>query len=152
MAAVACMTVLSTAEGHVSLLSPCPRKGPYKGCQAPSSGQPDYDITAPIGVYGETIKTTYQIGASHGGGHCQWALSYDQGKTWVVFQTLIRKCLQNVPKGGKYSVNVKIPDGAPSGDAIFMWLWNNAIGNRELYSNCVDVQIKGTNGGTFTGV
>ncbi|KAG0367680.1 hypothetical protein BGZ54_003476, partial [Gamsiella multidivaricata] len=36
--------------------------------------------------------------------------------------------------------------------ATFMWLWNNAIGNRELYSNCVDVNIKGTNGGKLKGL
>ncbi|KAF9548798.1 hypothetical protein BGW38_009593, partial [Lunasporangiospora selenospora] len=86
---------------------------------------------------GQTIKTEYKVGAAHGGGHCQWALSYDNGKTWVVFQTLIRDCLRNIPNGGKYSVNVKIPASAPSGKAIFQWIWNNAIGNRELYSNCV---------------
>ncbi|KAF9407860.1 hypothetical protein BGZ94_002542, partial [Podila epigama] len=94
----------------------------------------------------------YQVGAAHGGGHCQWALSYDNGKTWVVIQTLLRDCLRNIPNGGNYSVNVKIPSNAPSGKAVFQWIWNNAVGNRELYSNCVDIEIKGKNGGSITGV
>ncbi|KAF9096102.1 hypothetical protein BGX27_001172, partial [Mortierella sp. AM989] len=45
-----------------------------------------------------------------------------------------------------------IPSDAPSGKVTFMWLWNNAVGNRELYSNCADIEIKGTNGGKLTGV
>ncbi|KAF9896200.1 hypothetical protein BX616_007934, partial [Lobosporangium transversale] len=45
-----------------------------------------------------------------------------------------------------------IPANAPSGKVTFMWLWNNAVGNRELYSNCADIEIKGTNGGSITGV
>ncbi|KAF9432114.1 hypothetical protein BGZ76_011248 [Entomortierella beljakovae] len=173
-AIVACISTVAV-EAHVSLKTPCPRYGPFSGCSAPPAGQAiDYDITSPIGTNdhigaplckhtkpqtkrtvfkaGQTIKTEYQVGAAHGGGHCQWALSYDGGKKWVVFQTLIRNCLKGVPNGGAYSVNVKIPANAPSGKATFMWLWNNAIGNRELYSNCVDVEIKGKKGGSIKGV
>ncbi|KAF8938704.1 hypothetical protein EDD21DRAFT_362280 [Dissophora ornata] len=176
-AVVACLTVLSvvpSTEAHVGLQSPCPRYGAFKGCPAPPSGQAiDYDINSPIGTFdtisqpickhtvpqanrpvytaGQTIKTSYSVGASHGGGHCQWALSYDGGKNWVVIKTLIRDCLKNIPSGGDYSVNVQIPNNAPSGKATFMWLWNNAVGNRELYSNCADIEIKGTDGGKLTG-
>ena len=78
-------------------------------------------------------------------------MSYDNGKTWVVLKTVIRDCLRNV-NAATYSVSVPIPKNAPSGKATFQWLWNNAIGNRELYSNCVDIEIKGTNGGTIKGV
>ncbi|KAF9174496.1 hypothetical protein BGX21_002767 [Mortierella sp. AD011] len=175
--AVACLTVLSvapSAEAHVGLMSPCPRYGAFKGCPAPPKGQQiDYNINSPIGTHdtinqpickhtvpatkrvkykaGQTIKTKYSVGAAHGGGHCQWAISYDN-KKWVVIKTMIRDCLRNIPNGGAYSVNVKIPKNAPSGKATLMWLWNNAIGNRELYSNCVDIEIKGKNGGKLKGV
>ncbi|KAG0333556.1 hypothetical protein BG005_005116, partial [Podila minutissima] len=104
VAAIAAFAALT--EAHVSMRSPCPRYGPYAGCSAPPAGQSvDYDITAPIGTdgsigqpickrtvpqtkrtvfkAGQNIKTEYQVGAAHGGGHCQWALSYDNGKTWV---------------------------------------------------------------------
>ncbi|KAF9165002.1 hypothetical protein BGX21_003304 [Mortierella sp. AD011] len=173
-AAVACISALAV-EAHVSLKVPCPRYGAFPGCSAPPKGQAiDYDITAPIGTHdtinaplckhtvpqtkrtvvkaGKNLKTEYQIGAAHGGGHCQWAISYDGGKNWAVIKTLIRDCLKGIPNGGSYSVNVKIPKNAPSGKATFMWLWNNAIGNRELYSNCVDIEIKGSKGGSIKGV
>ncbi|KAG0051653.1 hypothetical protein BGZ83_003483 [Gryganskiella cystojenkinii] len=170
--ALACISAL-TADAHVSLKSPCPRNGPFAGCSV-APGGPDYDITTPIGTHdsqnlpickhtgvqkkrtvvkaGSSIKTTYNVGAAHGGGHCQWALSYDNGKTWVVIKTLIRDCLRGVPNSGSYAVSVPIPKNAPSGKVVFQWLWNNAIGNRELYSNCVDMEIKGTNGGSIKGV
>ncbi|KAF9907322.1 hypothetical protein EC991_011144 [Linnemannia zychae] len=178
MAAAACLAILSftpgTAEAHVGLRSPCPRYGSFAGCPAPPSGQSfDYDLNSPIGTSsyigapickhtvpatkrvtfkaGQNIKTEYSIGASHGGGHCQYAISYDKGKTWVVLKTIIRDCLKGTTGSSNYSVNVKIPSSAPSGNAIFMWLWNNAIGARELYSNCVDIKIKGKNGGSIKG-
>ncbi|KAI1302432.1 hypothetical protein EDD11_005623, partial [Mortierella claussenii] len=143
--AVACMALLTVApstEAHVGLLRPCARGSTSQGCPAPSKGQrADYDLNAPIGTNdgrsaplckqsvastkrtkvkaGSSIKTTYSIGAAHGGGHCQWALSYDGGKNWVVVKTMIRDCLRNVPNGGSYSVSVPIPKNAPSGKATF---------------------------------
>ncbi|KAF9411757.1 hypothetical protein BGZ94_001247 [Podila epigama] len=163
------------AQAHVGLRTPCARGQPASGCPAPPPGASfDYDINTPIGTHdriglpickntvpyttrkvykaGETINTEYSVGASHGGGHCQWALSYDEGKTWVVIKTLIRDCLRGVTNSDKYSVPVQIPAGAPSGKAIFQWIWNNAVGNRELYSNCADIEIDGVNGGSISGV
>ncbi|KAF9117962.1 hypothetical protein BGX30_004939 [Mortierella sp. GBA39] len=162
-----------TVQAHVGLSYPCGRYQPAAGCPAPPPGQSiDYDINAPVSTStainapickhtvpyttranftaGETIQTKYSVGASHGGGHCQWALSYDDGKTWVVIQTLIRDCLKGAT--GSYTFPVQIPANAPSGKATFMWLWNNAIGNRELYSNCADIMINGKNGGQLNGV
>ncbi|KAF9174497.1 hypothetical protein BGX21_002766 [Mortierella sp. AD011] len=164
-----------TAHAHVSLSSPCGRYQPGSGCPPPPAGQSvDYDIDSPIGTYesqdsplckhtipyshrtvykaGETIHTEYSVDTSHFGGHCQYALSYDSGKTWVVIKTVIRDCLKGVPQGGKYTVPVQIPKDAPSGKVTFMWLWNNAEGNRELYSNCADIEIKGKDGGKVKGV
>ncbi|KAF9110333.1 60S ribosomal protein L37A [Mortierella sp. AM989] len=156
-------TLASVSQAHVGLLRPCARGSPRAGCPPPSNGQNiDYDLNAPIGTIGsknaplckqtkpsatrtivkagQSISTTYSIGAAHGGGHCQWAISYD-GKKWVVLKTMLRNCLK--VKGGKYSVSVPIPKDAPAGKATFMWLWNNAVGNRELYSNCADIEIQG---------
>ncbi|KAG0309794.1 hypothetical protein BGZ98_007528 [Dissophora globulifera] len=171
---VALMSFASVSEAHVGLLRPCARGSPRAGCPAPTGGQqPDYDLNSPIGTHdsqtlpickntipqppttlqaGQDIQTTYSVGAPHGGGHCQWALSYDGGKTWVVLKTMIRTCLQGVNGGDPYSVSVPLPANAPNGKAVFMWLWNNAIGNRELYSNCADVVIQGgANGGKISG-
>ncbi|KAF9961729.1 hypothetical protein BGZ72_002290 [Mortierella alpina] len=173
---LALLAIATLGEAHVGLQRPCARGSPLKGCSAPVNGQHiDYDLNAPIGIHGsknkplckttiasatrtsvtagQTLNTEYSIGAAHGGGHCQWALSYDNGNTWVVIKTMIGECLRNVNGGGSYSVPVTIPKTAPSGKAIFMWLWNNAIGNRELYSNCADITIVGgPNGGEIAGV
>ncbi|KAF9110329.1 hypothetical protein BGX27_006483 [Mortierella sp. AM989] len=169
-------TLASISQAHVGLLRPCSRGSPRAGCPAPSNGQRiDYDLNAPIGTSdrvnapickqrqasatrttvtaGKSIKTEYSVGAAHGGGHCQWALSYDNGKTWVVIKTMLGDCLRGVSGGQSYSVSVPIPKNAPSGKATLMWLWNNAIGNREMYSNCADIIIKGgPNGGKLKGV
>jgi hypothetical protein len=173
---ISLMALASVTQAHVGLLYPCARRSPRGGCPAPANGQqPDYDLNSPIGTHdsknsplckstavsskrttikaGQSVKTTYSVGASHGGGHCQWALSYDGGKNWVVLKTVIRDCLKNVSGGQAYSVSVPIPKNAPNGKATFMWLWNNAIGNRELYSNCADIEISGgSKGGKLKGV
>ncbi|KAF9111373.1 hypothetical protein BGX27_005012 [Mortierella sp. AM989] len=173
--AMVCLSTM-TVQAHVGLKTPCGRYQSAAGCPAPPSGQSiDYDINSPIGTKdsikspickhtvpydtrakyqaGSTIKTEYTVGAAHGGGHCQWALSYDDGKTWVVIKTLIRDCLKGVSNGEAYSVPVQIPDDAPSGKATFQWIWNNAVGNREMYSNCADIEIVGgKKGGSLSGV
>ncbi|KAK3813154.1 MAG: hypothetical protein J3Q66DRAFT_347537 [Benniella sp.] len=171
------MALVSVSEAHCSMRTPCPRGSPVRDvCPNASNGQePDYNINTPIGKHGskdfplckntyvqnqrtvvragKSLQTTYSVGASHGGGHCQWALSYDGGKTWAVVHTVIRECLKNISNGQPYSVSVPIPKNAPNGKATFMWLWNNAIGNRELYSNCADIEIKGgSNARQFKGV
>jgi hypothetical protein len=138
------------------MTNPIPRGSPYGPW--PES-QKDYDIMAPLNskdktypcqgkpkgvvtatlIAGSTINVDFKIGAAHGGGHCQFSLSYDQEKTFVVINTMLTTCLQpsNLPP---YSII--IPSTAPSSDsAIFQWTWINAIGNRELYSNCADVKI-----------
>ncbi|KAG0332528.1 hypothetical protein BG000_009944 [Podila horticola] len=171
---VAVMSAMGT-QAHVGLKTPCARGQPAAGCPAPPPGSSfDYDINSPIGTHdsiskpickntvpyttrkvyraGETINTDYSVGASHGGGHCQWALSYDEGKTWVVIKTMIRDCLKGVTGGQAYTVPVQIPANAPSGKVTFQWIWNNAIGNREMYSNCADIEIQGVNGGSISGV
>ncbi|KAF9969602.1 hypothetical protein BGZ73_007986 [Actinomortierella ambigua] len=174
IAALAAFAAMS-AEAHVAVKEPCPRYGAYAGCPAPPAGQSvDYNIRAPIGVFGsanqplckhtkavtkniptykagQTINVKFDIGAAHGGGHCQFALSYDGGKKWVVIKEIIRDCLRGNINPSTYSIPVKIPSKAPSGRVIVQWLWNNAIGARELYSNCFDIKIKGTNGGKVTG-
>ncbi|KAF9214153.1 hypothetical protein BGZ59_004210 [Podila verticillata] len=148
-AVVAVMSAMVT-QAHVGLKTPCSRGQPAAGCPAPPPGSSfDYDINSPIGTHdsigkpickntvpyttrkvyraGETISTDYTVGASHGGGHCQWALSYDEGKTWVVIKTMIRECLRGVSGGDKYTIPVQIPANAPSGKATFQWIWNNAV-------------------------
>ncbi|KAG0245338.1 hypothetical protein BGX31_007536 [Mortierella sp. GBA43] len=172
MGVLSLIALASVCQAHVGLSSPCARNSPVTTCPNPPNGQRDFELNSPIGTFGskdkpfcrttnvmnqrtvvragQNIDTSYRVGAPHGGGHCQWALSYDGGQTWAVVHTLIRSCLQGVQGGQPYSVSVPIPKNAPNGKATFMWLWNNAIGNRELYSNCADIEIRGgSNAKTF---
>lgn len=167
--------VALVAYAHVDLITPCARYSSAPGCPPPPPGQSiDYNTNAPISsgginnqplckhsvpyakrtVYkaGQSIPTGYGIGSAHGGGHCQWALSYDREKTWVVIQTEIRTCLRGAVIGQSPTIPVTIPIDAPSGEVTFMWAWINAVGVREYYSNCADIQVIGRDGGTISGV
>ncbi|KAF9406084.1 hypothetical protein BGZ94_003250 [Podila epigama] len=177
-AAVVLSALAVMTEAHVSLRYPCPRRGPYWECPQPGPGEwnlVDYDIRSPAGTHGtivspickhsasfagarpvlqagQTIPAKMDVGAHHRGGSCQWALSYDNGANWVVFQDFFKDCLRNATQGTTFDLPFTIPSNAPSGNAIVNWIWNNNEGNRELYSSCADVVIQGSNGGSLSGV
>ncbi|CAG8642208.1 31667_t:CDS:2, partial [Racocetra persica] len=81
--------------------------------------------------------------ARHNGGLCEFALSYDGGKTYTVIATYHKTCPDIFFENWK----VKIPENAPScdnpGKCIFSWSWINAVGNREFYQNCADIKLIG---------
>ncbi|KAK4046384.1 hypothetical protein OIV83_006107 [Microbotryomycetes sp. JL201] len=84
--------------------------------------------------------------AVHGGGSCQFSISYDQGKTFAVIASIIGGC----PIGLQFGV--PIPSGLPSANkALFSWTWFNLVGNREEYMNCAIVDIRGGSAQSYTG-
>ncbi|KAJ2363184.1 hypothetical protein IW150_006804 [Coemansia sp. RSA 2607] len=88
-------------------------------------------------------------GAPHGGGHCQYSLSYDGGNTFVVVYEVLEHCFG--ADNNQRDFSFTLPSTLPSSDkVVFAWTWVNAIGNREFYMNCADVAIKGGSG-TYTG-
>ncbi|KAK0744527.1 hypothetical protein B0T21DRAFT_280609 [Apiosordaria backusii] len=111
-------------------------------------------------------------GAQHGGGSCQFSVTYDfpppaDKSKWKTIYTLIGGCPVSAagnlpaaqpdqdgradsPQCGNDSgvecvrqFNVPIPKNMPNGNATFAWTWYNKIGNREVYMNCAPVQISG---------
>ncbi|ORY06332.1 hypothetical protein K493DRAFT_310658 [Basidiobolus meristosporus CBS 931.73] len=144
------------------MVQPAPRQSRYNPTY---KGTPDYDMTSPLepgrwpypcrgygkGGVVETIKAGSNIpvkiggGAPHDGGHCQFALSYDD-KTFVVLKDVFDDCLI-----ASRDYSVTIPAGAPSGRATFAWAWINKTGNREYYMNCADIEIQGGSSGSLTG-
>lgn len=42
--------------------------------------------------------------------------------------------------------NFTIPQGVKDGHATLAWTWYNSVGNRELYMNCVSVELSGGDG------
>ncbi|RKP09114.1 hypothetical protein THASP1DRAFT_29103 [Thamnocephalis sphaerospora] len=78
----------------------------------------------------------------HSGGHCQFALSYDD-KTFVVLKDVLQTCML-----GPLKYTIPIPANAPAADrATFAWTWINAVGDRQYYMNCADVKIVNKNEG-----
>ncbi|PNS15714.1 hypothetical protein CAC42_4166 [Sphaceloma murrayae] len=107
------------------------------GSDFPCKGY-EYDtIQGPTAEYvpGQTYNMTLAGSIMHGGGSCQIALSYDQGKTFKVIKSIIGGCPY------KKSYSFTIPSYAPDGTAVLAWTWQNNIGNREFYMNCAEVQV-----------
>ncbi|PVV01070.1 hypothetical protein BB560_004530 [Smittium megazygosporum] len=165
--------LLAAANAHMAMYSPCARYSSVNpSCPAPPSGQAyDYNIKSPIGTKdgivsplcksstpyssptetwnaGQSVTVSFQNdGAAHGGGHCQFSLSYDGGKTFVVVHDEKRYCFFSGPNDSNsasvLSYTFQLPSSVPAGDrVIFSWSWINAIGNREYYMNCADITIK----------
>lgn len=115
-------------------------------CKGKPPGTPSAVLRA-----GEIVNVQFEGSARHGGGLCQFAISYDNDKTFNVIQEIQGAC----PDGTSLPINianhlanyvwpVKIPASLPSCDrCTFAWTWINAIGNREYYMNCADVRIIG---------
>jgi len=106
-----------------------------------------------LGGWPPTKLPTHNYGfktARHGGGLCEFTLSYDGGKTWHVFNTYHKTCPDIY-----YEWKVKIPENAPSctkhGECLFGWHWTaHLIG--QYYHNCADVSIEGVKGGKLSGI
>ncbi|KAJ1930448.1 hypothetical protein IWQ60_000314 [Tieghemiomyces parasiticus] len=147
---------------------PCPRGSALPKCGYP---YPDYSLSSPISkdgiphaplchhkipyanpvaefLAGETINMEFDPeGAPHGGGHCEFSLSYDGGSTFISILTILRTCFQD-----GFVVDVPIPHTAPaSRQVVLAWTWVNAVGNREFYMTCSDIAIMGAPRGMLTG-
>ncbi|ORY00942.1 putative endoglucanase precursor, partial [Basidiobolus meristosporus CBS 931.73] len=148
------------AVAHMEMVQPPPRHSRYNPTW---SAEPDYNMVSPLSVYpckgygkggvvqtvkaGDSVQVQISGSAPHGGGHCQFALSYDEGKTFAVLETIYSDCLF---PSTNYSVGIPVSAGS-SKNAIFAWAWINKIGNREYYMNCADLEIQGTDNGHVVG-
>lgn len=83
-----------------------------------------------------TITVTLEGTAVHGGGHCQFGVSYDD-KNFVVLRTVETNCLLN-----SMSYSFDLPEDARGDDVTVFWTWINRIGNREYYMECADVTVE----------
>jgi hypothetical protein len=151
----------STVSAHMQLSNPYPIRSPLN---KDAKGEKDYSYTNPLSSSGSDYPckgyakddfeavATWQPGSSqhmelegsavHDGGSCQLALTYDQGQTFKVIESIEGDC----PIAKKYDFD--IPSDAPAGDALFAWTWFNKVGNREMYMNCAMVNIGGSDSRT----
>ncbi|KAG0379608.1 hypothetical protein BGX24_012481 [Mortierella sp. AD032] len=83
--------------------------------------------------------------ARHGGGMCEFSLSYDNGKTFHLIGRYTRTC-----PDAYYQWPVKIPSNVPSctdkNKCLFVWTWTANI-LPQWYMNCADIRLTGVKGG-----
>lgn len=147
----------SSATAHMQLSQPLPIRSPLNKDQ---KGKKDYSYTNPLSTSGSDFPckgyaddkfqptASYKPGgdykiklagsATHKGGSCQIALSYDKGDSFHVIKSIIGGC----PLDKEYKFTV--PSDAPSGNALLAWTWFNKVGNREMYMNCAQVTVGGS--------
>ena len=154
------LAFLAIANAHMEMSFPPPLRSKYNSLV--SSGNADYSMTSPLEgsgsnfpckgyqsdlgsaaggsvitwTQGASVNFSVVGGAPHGGGSCQAALSYDEGKSFTVIHSYIGSC----PLGAQ-SFDLTIPSDAPTGAALFAWTWYNEVGNREIYQNCASITI-----------
>ncbi|KAF9916236.1 hypothetical protein BX616_004285 [Lobosporangium transversale] len=79
--------------------------------------------------------------ARHGGGMCEFSLSYDNGKTFHLIGRYTRTC-----PDAYYQWPVKIPSNVPSctkqNQCLFVWSWTANI-LPQYYMNCADIRLRG---------
>ncbi|KAI9923492.1 hypothetical protein MW887_008604 [Aspergillus wentii] len=136
------------------MTNPIPIRSPLNAAQS----NPDYSYTSPLDASGSdypckgyandmfTSVSNYTAGkeytlslegtATHEGGSCQIALSYDQGQSFHVIKSILGDC----PLAKNY--RFRIPGNAPSGQALLAWTWFNKVGNREMYMDCAQVTVQ----------
>lgn len=147
---IVCTTNL-LANAHVMMKDPPVRRSKYSPYYV-QSGLVDYNLLAPINAgysfpckgfppgpptktVGRNIQTTLEGSATHGGGHCQFGISYDN-VNFVVLKTVLKNCLLS-----SMSYSFELPPDVPNTKTIVFWSWINAIGNREYYMDCADVNV-----------
>jgi hypothetical protein len=58
---------------------------------------------------GKRLRVTLEGSATHHGGHCQFAISYDNGATFVVLLTVRSNCMKK-----SLSYSIPIPKNLPA--------------------------------------
>ena len=152
--------IISNTSGHIFMSSPPSRKNKYSDYYT-NNHLVDYNIMAPLNTngyifpckgflngpptqtfYSNTITVTLEGSAIHGGGHCQFGITFDDTH-FLVLKTVIRNCLIDT-----MTYQFTLPSNTPSGNITIFWTWVNAIGNREYYMECADIQVNNNNDNT----
>jgi len=140
-------------QAHMFMSNPPSRKNKYSPYYL-SNGLVDYNIMSPLNVApyifpckgftegpstatinSNSVSVTLEGTAIHGGGHCQFGISYND-KDFLVLKTVLYTCLLD-----SLTYTFDLPSGTPNGRVTVFWTWINKIGNREYYMECADVNI-----------
>ncbi|KAL7751525.1 hypothetical protein RI367_002988 [Sorochytrium milnesiophthora] len=133
-------------KGDIDYSITSPLAGP---AAFPCQGKPKGEAVATYNA-GDSIPVSIGGSAVHGrvGDHCEFSIQYPGDSKFAVLKRVVRTCLVD-----SKDYAVKLPSTMPSCEGcVFSWSWINAIGNREYYMNCADINIKGSTGAAaYTG-
>ncbi|KAG9321337.1 hypothetical protein KVV02_001115 [Mortierella alpina] len=168
LATSALLSHLLTTSAHIAMSNPPGQAGPwsdnprsdvhawigYNGKTFPCGGYEKGPVTTykagetiPVRFWNFNIKDYKQfpppkgLGQSrHGGGACEFSLSYDSGKTWHVIGQYTKTCPDMY-----YEWPVLIPKNAPSctdsDKCLFSFSWT-AYATPQFYHHCANVIIQ----------
>ncbi|KAI8323250.1 hypothetical protein GQ54DRAFT_249933, partial [Martensiomyces pterosporus] len=173
--------LVAAVLAHREMTYPCPRFSPHCATtpNLPPGISVDYNESSEIGdstqinlpicryttpwpqvnevwTAGQSVTVSFLPGeAAHGGGHCEFSVSYDGGNTFAVVHRELQYCFFTGPSSSNSatvnSYTFNLPQNLPgSNHVVFAWSWVNAIGPREFYTNCADIAIIGS-AGSYTG-
>ncbi|KAF8987797.1 hypothetical protein BGZ52_002660 [Haplosporangium bisporale] len=172
-AVVAALTFLSSTSAHMAISNPLAQAGPwsknpestvhtwigYEGKKFPCGGYKPGPVTKykageiiPVRFWNFDIKDYKKFPppknvpqARHGGGACEFSLSYDGGKTWKVIGQYTKTCPDIY-----YEWPVQIPKNVPSctdsNKCLFAFSWT-AYSTDQFYHHCANILIEGVKGG-----
>ncbi|KAJ2649146.1 hypothetical protein IWW40_003408 [Coemansia sp. RSA 1250] len=152
------LLLAASVSAHVEMKEPPPRHSQFSKFYL-DNDDVDYNMKSPLGpivgypcrnfkagptqgtmVAGHPFHVQFDGIATHLGGDCQFAVSYDNGTSFAVIWDKLSSCFLDTTEGG---YNVPVPDTIPAAKkAIFAWTWINGMGSREYYMNCADVRIE----------
>ncbi|KAG0270433.1 hypothetical protein DFQ27_006645 [Actinomortierella ambigua] len=162
--------VPSSTSGHIAISYPRAQGGPwtsqhakgvhawigFQGKKYPCGGYAKGPVTqlkagqkleVEFWTYGRGSWETFppKAGAQqgrHGGGACEFSLSYDGGQTWNVIGQYTKTCPDIF-----YKWPVMIPKNVPSctdsNKCLFAWSWVAYLTN-QFYHHCANVEIQGS--------
>ena len=153
------LTSLLGINCHISMINPPSRRNQASSYYV-SQGLVNYNLRSPLNVSpdfftfpckgfpqgpsvstfnGNNIQVTLEGTAVHGGGHCQFGISYDDSN-FIVLKTVLNSCLLD-----SMTYDFDLPENAPGGKMTVFWSWVNRVGNREYYMECTDVTVNNGN-------
>ncbi|KAF9551590.1 hypothetical protein EC957_006483 [Mortierella hygrophila] len=167
------LSLLSSTSAHIAISNPPGQAGPWS--KNPSNNVHAWigyqGKTFPCGGYKKGPVTTYKAGETipvrfwnfeiknykkfpppkgltqsrHGGGACEFSLSYDGGKSWKVIGQYTKTCPDIY-----YEWPVQIPKNVPSctdsNKCLFAMSWT-AYSTDQYYHHCANIVIKGVKNG-----
>ncbi|KAF9189915.1 hypothetical protein BGZ49_003768 [Haplosporangium sp. Z 27] len=169
----AALSILSSTSAHIAISNPPAQAGPwtknpsnavhawigYHGKKYPCGGYKKGPVTKykageviPVRFWNFEIKDYKKFPppkgltqSRHGGGACEFSLSYDGGNTWHVIGQYTKTCPDIY-----YEWPVMIPHNAPSctdsNKCLFAMSWT-AYSTDQFYHHCANIVISGKKGG-----